>query len=105
MDNFTMITIICFIINLIAVVFGSFFIILFETKRKELIKDYKQLLILKDWYEKISEEATRSYIIESVEKRGYGVINQLDKLNSNFIEIQEKQKNYRKSNRSFIVIY
>lgn len=89
MDSFI---IMYFALNLLILSGYSVLIIIFYKKRKELINDYKQLLILKEWYEKVSEEANRSYIIESVEKKGYEVINQLDKLNSNFIEIQEKQK-------------
>jgi uncharacterized membrane protein (DUF106 family) len=89
MDNYTMvISIAGFALILLLVAL----IIIFEKIQKEFVKDYEQLQILKDWYEKVSEEASRSYIIEIVEKRGYEVINQLDKLNSNFIEIQEKQK-------------
>jgi len=67
-------------------------IIIIDKKRKELINDYEKLLHLKDWYEKISVEAGRSDIIESVEKRGNELINQLNLLNSNLIEIQEQQK-------------
>lgn len=89
MDSFI---IMYFALNLLILSGYSVLIIIFYKKRKELINDYKQLLILKEWYEKVSEEANRSYIIESVEKRGHEVINQLNKLNDNFIEIQEKQK-------------
>jgi len=81
-----------FALNLLILSGYSVLIIIFYKKRKGLINDYKQLLILKEWYEKVSEEANHSYIIESVEKRGHEVINQLNKLNDNFIEIQEKQK-------------
>ena len=89
MDSFI---IMYFALNLLILSGYSVLIIIFYKKRKELINDYKQLLILKEWYEKVSEEANYSYIIESVEKRGHEVINQLNKLNDNFIEIQEKQK-------------
>ena len=89
MDSFI---IMYFALNLLILSGYSVLIIIFYKKRKELINDYKQLLILKEWYEKVSEEANHSYIIESVEKRGHEVINQLNKLNDNFIEIQEKQK-------------
>jgi ribosomal 30S subunit maturation factor RimM len=68
-------------------------IILFEKKRKTLINDYEKLLNLKNWYEKISEEASRSYIIESVEKRGNELINQLNLLNAKLVKIQEHHKN------------
>ena len=62
-------------------------------RTKELINDYEKLLNLKDWYEKISEEANRSYIIESVEKRGHELINQLNLLNAHLLAIQEQHKN------------
>lgn len=63
--------------------------IIFEKKRKELIQDYEQLLILKNWYEKIAEEVNRSYILEKVEKRGRQLIDQLNLLNANLVKIQE----------------
>lgn len=66
--------------------------IIFEKKRKELIQGYEQLLILKNWYEKIAEEANRSYILERVEKRGYEVIDQLNLLNANLVKIQENHE-------------
>ena len=62
--------ILCFALMLLIFSYFSITIILFDKKGKELINDYEKLLNLKDWYEKISEEANRSYIIESVEKRG-----------------------------------
>ena len=40
---------------LIAIIYYSVCISILK-KQKELIKDYEQLLILKDWYEKIPEE-------------------------------------------------
>ncbi|PRB01353.1 hypothetical protein CQ046_15880 [Chryseobacterium sp. MYb7] len=63
--------------------------IIFEKKRKQLIQDYEQLLILKNWYEKIAEEVNRSYILEKVEKRGRQLIDQLNLLNANLVKIQE----------------
>lgn len=86
MDNFKIIAIIVFGLMLIAIIYC---IGIFEKKRKELIKDYEQLLILKDWYEKIPEEANRSYILERVEKRGRQLIDQLNLLNTNFVKIHE----------------
>ncbi|MDV3666402.1 hypothetical protein CMU51_20340 [Elizabethkingia anophelis] len=86
MDNFKIIAIIVFGLMLIAIIYC---ISIFEKKRKELIKDYEQLLIFKDWYEKIPEEANRSYILERVEKRGRQLIDQLNLLNTNFVKIHE----------------
>lgn len=99
MDNFTIITIMYFIVTLTVVISGSLCIILFEKQRKELIKDYKQLLILKDWYEKIAEEASRSYILESIEKKGRQLIDQLNLLNTNLTEIQEHHKKLQEEQR------
>ena len=84
--------ILCFALFLIIFAYQSVTIIILDKKRKVLINDYERLLHLKDWYEKISEEAGRLYIIESVDKRGNELINQLNLLNSNLIAIQEKQK-------------
>jgi len=84
--------ILCFPLILIIFSYQSVMIIIIDKKRKELINDYEKLLHLKDCYEKISVEAGRSDIIESVEKRGNELINQLNLLNSNLIEIQEQQK-------------
>ena len=90
MDNFTIIiSIASFTLILLLVTF----IIIFEKIRKQFIKEDEKLLILKDWYEKISEEANRSYIIESVEKRGHELINQLNLLNAHLLAIQEQHKN------------
>ena len=84
--------ILCFALMLLIFSYFSITIILFDKKGKELINDYEKLLNLKDWYEKISEEASRSYIIERVEKRGNELINQLNLLNSNLIAITRKAK-------------
>ena len=84
--------ILCFALMLLIFSYFSITIILFDKKRKLLINDYEKLLNLKDWYEKISEEASRSYIIERVEKRGNELINQLNLLNSNLIAITRKAK-------------
>ena len=85
--------ILCFALMLLIFSYFSITIILFDKKGKELINDYEKLLNLKDWYEKISEEANRSYIIESVEKRGNELINQLNLLNAHLLAIQEQHKN------------
>lgn len=85
--------ILCFALMLLIFSYFSITIILFDKKGKELINDYEKLLNLKDWYEKISEEANRSYIIESVEKRGHELINQLNLLNAHLLAIQEQHKN------------
>ena len=87
MHNFT---IACFM--LIILLSGVALLITVHQKCKEVPKEYKQLLILKDWYEKISEEANRSYIIESVEKRGQELINQLNLLNTHAVEMQKQHK-------------
>ncbi|KQT23709.1 hypothetical protein ASG22_06610 [Chryseobacterium sp. Leaf405] len=42
---------------------------------------------------KDNEEASRSYIIENVEKRGNELINQLNLLNAKLVKIQEKHNN------------
>ncbi|MBD3903390.1 hypothetical protein IEW27_02105 [Chryseobacterium sp. C-2] len=74
-------------------IYQSVLIIIFDKKRKTLINDYEKLLNLKDWYEKVSEEASRSYLMESVEKRGHELINQLNLLNTKLVKIQEHHKN------------
>lgn len=91
MENFSII--LCFAIMLLIFISHSVLIIIFLTKRKEVINEYEKILSLKDWYEKISEEASRSYIIESVEKRGNELINQLNLLNTKLVKIQEHHKN------------
>ena len=75
--------ILCFALMLLIFSYFSITIILFDKKGKELINDY----------EKLSEEANRSYIIESVEKRGHELINQLNLLNAHLLAIQEQHKN------------
>ena len=90
MENFSII--LCLALLLLPFTYYSILILIFDKKRKALINDYEKLLNLKDWYEKIPEEVSRSYIMESVEKRGHELINQLNLLNSNLIEIEEQQK-------------
>ena len=78
MDNFTIIiSIASFTLILLLVTF----IIIFEKIRKQFIKEDEKLLILKDCYEKVSEEAIRSLIIERVEKKGNELIDQFNNLN------------------------
>lgn len=91
MENFSIT--LCFALMLVILTYHSVLMIIFDKKRKALINDYEKLLNLKEWYEKISEETSRSYIIESVEKKGHELINQLNLLNANLIEIQEHHKN------------
>ena len=87
MDNFT---IVCFM--LIILLSGVALLIALHQKCQEVAKEYKQLLILKDWFEKVLEEAGRSYTIESVEKRGQELINQLNLLNTHAVEMQKQHK-------------
>lgn len=58
MENFSIT--LCFALLLLIFTYHSILIIIFSKKRKLLINDYEKLLNLKDWYEKISEEASRS---------------------------------------------
>ncbi|PTT78440.1 hypothetical protein DD829_18260 [Chryseobacterium sp. HMWF035] len=71
--------------------------IIFDKKRKGLKNDYEKLLNLKDWYEKISEEASRSSMMERVDIKGQELINQLDLLNAKLIKIQEKHNNLQEN--------
>ena len=75
------------------------FVLTLDKKRKGLINDYEKLLNLKDWYEKIADEASRSYIIDSVEKRGHEVIAQFNALNANLIEIQNQHRNLQEQQK------
>lgn len=75
------------------------FVLTLDKKRKGLINDYEKLLNLKDWYEKIADEASRSYIIDSVEKRGHEVIVQFNALNANLIEIQNQHRNLQEQQK------
>ena len=87
MEFFIIITLIlCFILML---VLYFVFMYVVNRKQKELIDSYEKLLILESWCENITEEANRLPIIDRIEKRGYELINQLDKLNANIAEIQE----------------
>ncbi|MBB6370037.1 hypothetical protein [Chryseobacterium shigense] len=88
MDNFTIIiSIASFTLILLLVTF----IIIFEKIRKQFIKEDEKLLILKDCYEKVSEEAIRSLIIERVEKKGNELIDQFNNLNIKLVKIKERQ--------------
>lgn len=88
MDNFTIIiSIASFTLILLLVTF----IIIFEKIRKQFIKEDEKLLILKDCYEKVSEEAIRSLIIERVEKKGNELIDQFNNLNLKLVKIKERQ--------------
>ncbi|WP_417430027.1 hypothetical protein [Halpernia sp.] len=87
------------VILLLIITYYSVSIFIFDRKRKGLINDYEKLLNLKDWYEKISDEASRSYIVESVEKRGQELINQFKVLNADLVEIQEQHKNLQEQQK------
>ena len=88
MDNFTIIiSIASFTLILLLVTF----IIIFEKIRKQFIKEDEKLLILTDCYEKVSEEAIRSLIIERVEKKGNELIDQFNNLNIKLVKIKERQ--------------
>jgi len=91
MENLSFIQ--CIALILLIIICHSILIVIIGIKRKGLSDDYEKLLNLKNWYEKMSDEANRSYIIESVEKRGQELISQLNLLNANLIEIQKEHKN------------
>lgn len=59
----------------------------------EIYKLEKHFSEFKDNVLKNIEEASRSYIVESVEKRGQELINRLDMLNAKLVKIQEHHKN------------
>ena len=96
MDNLTIITIITFGLLLIAIAYYIVCTIIFEKKLKGFIKDYEHLLILENWYEKISEEPYRSYILERVEERGSQLIDQLNLLSADLIKIKEHHEKLQK---------
>ncbi|MDP2455221.1 MULTISPECIES: hypothetical protein [unclassified Kaistella] len=74
------------------------FVLTLDKKRKGL-NDYEKLLNLRDWYQKIADEACSSYIIDSVEKRGHEVIAQFNALNANLIEIQNQHRNLQEQQK------
>lgn len=59
----------------------------------EIYKLEKHFSEFKDNVLKNIEEASRSYIVESVEKRGQELINRLNLLNAKLVKIQEHHKN------------
>ena len=75
------------------------FVLTLDKKRKGLINDYEKLLNLRDWYQKIADEACSSYIIDSVEKTGHEVIAQFNALNANLIEIQNQHRNLQEQQK------
>ena len=87
------------VILLLIIIYYSVSMFFFDRKRQGLINDYEKLLSLKDWYEKISDEASRSYIVESVEKRGQELISQFNVLNDNLIQIQQQHKNLQEKQK------
>ena len=97
MENLSLL--ICVALMLLIIAYQVVFVLIFDKKRKGLINDYEKLLNLKDWYEKIADEASRSYIIDSVEKRGHELIGQFNALNGNLIEIQNQHKNLQEQQK------
>ena len=71
------------------IIYFIVFLYIFDKKRKEFIHYYEKLLTLKNWYEKVSDEATRSHILDRVEKRGYELIDHLNILNTHLSEFQK----------------
>ncbi|MEZ7508642.1 hypothetical protein QO190_05440 [Cloacibacterium sp. Arc13] len=61
-----------------------------ELENYKLEKHFSEF---KDNLLKNIEEASRSYIVESVEKRGQELINRLNLLNAKLVKIQEHHKN------------
>lgn len=61
-----------------------------ELENYKLEKHFSEF---KDNVLKNIEEASRSYIVESVEKRGQELINRLNLLNAKLVKIQEHHKN------------
>ena len=94
MENLSII--LCAAIMLLLIAYQIIFLNIFDKKREALKKEYEKLLNLKDWYERISDEANRSYIVESVERRGHELINQFKVLNTDLVEIQEQHKDLQK---------
>ena len=90
---------ICVALMLLIIAYQVVFVLTLDKKRKGLINDYEKLLNLEDWYEKIADEASRSYIIDSVEKRGHEVIAQFNALNANLIEIQNQHRNLQEQQK------
>ena len=89
MDNFITIAIIVYGLMLIATVYCCVCLIIFREKWKQYAKDYEQLLLLKNEFEKMSEEENYSCMIERVKKRGYEVIDQLNVLKADLVKILE----------------
>ena len=97
MENLSLLIVVSLMLFIIA--YQVVFVLTLDKKRKGLINDYEKLLNLKDWYEKIADEASRSYIIDSVEKRGHEVIAQFNALNANLIEIQNQHRNLQEQQK------
>lgn len=89
MDNFITITIIVYGLMLIATVYCCVCLIIIGKKWNQYAKDYEQLLILKNEFEKMSEEESYSRMIERVKKRVYEVIDQLNVLKADLVKILE----------------
>lgn len=97
MENLSLLIFVALMLLIIA--YQVVFVLIFDKKRKRLINDYEKLLNLRDWYEKIADEVSRSYIIDSVEKRGNEVIAQFNALNANLIEIQNQHRNLQEQQK------
>lgn len=91
--------ILCIVLILLLLICHFVFIGIIDRKRKRLIDEYERLLNLKDWLEKIADEASHSYIMESVEERGNEFIKQFNLLNVKLKEIQEQHKNLQEQQR------
>lgn len=89
MDNFITTAIIVYGLMLIATVYCCVCLIIFGKKWNQYAKEYEQLLILKNEFEKMSEEESYSCMIERVKKRGYEVIDQLNVLKADLVKILE----------------
>ncbi|WP_343643272.1 hypothetical protein [Chryseobacterium sp.] len=100
MDNFITIAIIVYGLMLIATVYCCVCLIIFGKKWNQYAKDYEQLLIFKNEFEKMSEEAGYSYMIERLKKRGYEIKNQLNLLKTDLVTIQEHYEKLQQQKRN-----
>jgi hypothetical protein len=89
MDSFIIIT---YVVGFSIISVSIALIINFAKMQKRIMQDYEQLSNLKNWYEKVCEQASYSYFIEKVEARGYQLIDQLNLLNDKLVKIQEHHK-------------
>lgn len=89
MDNFITTAIIAYGLMLIATVYCCVCLIIFGKKWNQYAKEYEQLLILKNEFEKMSEEESYSCMIERLTKRRYEFKNQLNLLKTDLVKVQE----------------